>query len=184
MAPVVALLGFGLFERGFPVVGRCVEVGLPMLILFVVLSQYLKNVQIKDIPVLERFSLFICIALVWAYAQILTSGGAYKNSTEVTQINCRTDRANLISSAPWIKIPYPLQWGAPTFNAGQSFGMVSAVLVSLIEVMPLVTVQPWILSLQLSNDKLTSTMSPLDSPQPLTRLLLVLQVRLHLQLIS
>ncbi|KAG2591818.1 hypothetical protein PVAP13_5NG506800 [Panicum virgatum] len=107
MAPVVALLGFGLFERGFPVVGRCVEVGLPMLILFVVLSQYLKNVQIKDIPILE--------------------------STEVTQINCRTDRANLISSAPWLKIPYPLQWGAPTFNAGQSFGMVSAVLVSLIE---------------------------------------------------
>ncbi|CAO2197537.1 unnamed protein product [Urochloa humidicola] len=133
MAPVVALLGFGLFERGFPVVGRCVEVGLPMLIFFIVFSQYLKNIQIKDIPILERFSLFICIALVWAYAQILTSGGAYKNSTEVTQINCRTDRANLISSAPWIKIPYPLQWGAPTFNAGQSFGMVSAVLVSLIE---------------------------------------------------
>uniref|UniRef100_A0A453FJX4 Uncharacterized protein n=1 Tax=Aegilops tauschii subsp. strangulata TaxID=200361 RepID=A0A453FJX4_AEGTS len=85
------------------------------------------------IPILERFSLFICIALVWAYAQILTSGGAYNHSTEVTQINCRTDRANLISSAPWIKIPYPLQWGAPTFSAGQSFGMVSAVLVSLIE---------------------------------------------------
>ncbi|AQL00306.1 Solute carrier family 23 member 2 [Zea mays] len=133
MTPVVALLGFGLFERGFPVVGRCVEIGLPMLILFVVLSQYLKNIQIKEIPILERFSLFICVALVWAYAQILTSGGAYKNSAEVTQNNCRTDRANLISSAPWIKIPYPLQWGAPTFNAGQSFGIVSAVLVSLVE---------------------------------------------------
>ncbi|TVU35054.1 hypothetical protein EJB05_16922 [Eragrostis curvula] len=133
MAPVVALLGFGLFERGFPVVGRCVEVGVPMLILFVVLSQYLKNVQIKEVPILERFSLFICIALVWAYAQILTSGGAYKHSSVVTQISCRTDRANLISSAPWIKIPYPLQWGAPTFNAGQSFGMVAAVLVSLVE---------------------------------------------------
>lgn len=33
-----------------------------------------------------------------------------------------------------IKIPYPLQWGAPTFDAGHSFGMISAVLVSLIEV--------------------------------------------------
>ncbi|KAG8077996.1 hypothetical protein GUJ93_ZPchr0007g3526 [Zizania palustris] len=77
MAPVVALLGFGLFERGFPVVGRCVDVGLPMLILFVVLSQ---NAQIRDIPILERFSLFICIAVVWAYAQILTAGGAYKHS--------------------------------------------------------------------------------------------------------
>lgn len=33
-----------------------------------------------------------------------------------------------------IKIPYPLQWGAPTFDAGHSFGMMAAVLVSLIEV--------------------------------------------------
>jgi len=71
-----------------------------------ILSQYLKNIQIKEIPILERFSLFICIALVWAYAQILTSGGAYKNSSEVTQNNCRTDRANLISSAPWL-VPLP-----------------------------------------------------------------------------
>ncbi|EEC71519.1 hypothetical protein OsI_03815 [Oryza sativa Indica Group] len=106
MAPVVALLGFGLFERGFPVVGRCVEVGLPMLILFVVLSQYLKNVQIRDIPILERFS------PVHLHRVGL---GLCSNP------HCR------------IKIPFPLQWGAPTFSAGQSFGMVSAVLVSLVE---------------------------------------------------
>lgn len=98
---------------------------------------------------------------------------------------------NPIDTLTWprIKIPYPLQWGAPTFNAGQSFGMVSAVLVSLIEVIPQVTQHnPWILSLEISNDKLALTMnvslSLLDSPQPLTKLLLVLQVRLHHQLIS
>jgi hypothetical protein len=33
-----------------------------------------------------------------------------------------------------IKIPYPLQWGAPTFDAGHAFGMMAAALVSLIEV--------------------------------------------------
>ncbi|KAF9605211.1 hypothetical protein IFM89_014324 [Coptis chinensis] len=32
-----------------------------------------------------------------------------------------------------IKIPYPLQWGAPTFDAGHAFGMMAAVFVSLIE---------------------------------------------------
>ncbi|KAI7991364.1 Nucleobase-ascorbate transporter 2 [Camellia lanceoleosa] len=32
-----------------------------------------------------------------------------------------------------IKIPYPLQWGAPTFNPGHPFGMMAAVLVSMIE---------------------------------------------------
>ncbi|KAJ3695738.1 hypothetical protein LUZ60_001115 [Juncus effusus] len=133
MVPVVSLVGFGLFDRGFPVVGRCVEIGLPMLILYVALSQYLKHIVVRHLPILERFSLLISIALVWTYAHILTAGGAFKHSSESTQFNCRTDKANLISSAPWIKIPYPLQWGAPTFDAGQSFGMMAAVFVSLIE---------------------------------------------------
>ncbi|XP_020079796.1 nucleobase-ascorbate transporter 2-like [Ananas comosus] len=133
MVPVVALVGFGLFERGFPVVGRCVEIGLPMLILFVALSQYLKHIHARHLPILERFSLIISITVIWAYAHILTASGAYKHSSVHTQINCRTDSAHLISSAPWIKIPYPLQWGAPTFDAGHSFGMMAAVFVSLIE---------------------------------------------------
>jgi nucleobase transporter 1/2 len=82
-------------------VGKCVEIGLPMLILFVALSQYLKHVNIRHVPVLERFSLLMCIALVWVYAHILTASGAYKHTALVTQINCRTDRANLISSSQW-----------------------------------------------------------------------------------
>ncbi|WOK91494.1 hypothetical protein Cni_G00185 [Canna indica] len=133
MVPVVSLVGFGLFDRGFPVVGRCVEIGVPMLILFIASSQYLKHLTVKRLPILERFSLIITITIVWVYAHLITVAGAYKHRPERTQINCRTDRANLISSAPWIKIPYPLQWGAPTFDAGHSFGMMAAVLVSLIE---------------------------------------------------
>ncbi|XP_078431619.1 nucleobase-ascorbate transporter 2-like [Wolffia australiana] len=133
MVPVVALVGFGLFDRGFPVVGSCVEIGLPMFLLYVALSQYLKHIRPKGIPVLERFALLLSITVVWVYAHLLTAGGAYRNSPERTQNSCRTDRASLISSAPWIKIPYPLQWGAPSFDAGHSFGMMAAVLVSLVE---------------------------------------------------
>ncbi|KAH9620721.1 hypothetical protein KSS87_020211 [Heliosperma pusillum] len=127
MVPVISLVGFGLLDRGFPVVGRCVEIGVPMLILFVVFS------QIKTLPMLERFALLFSIAVIWAYAHLLTASGAYKHRPEITQMNCRTDRANLISTAPWIKIPYPLQWGAPSFDAGHAFGMMAAVLVSLVE---------------------------------------------------
>ncbi|XP_048529923.1 nucleobase-ascorbate transporter 2-like [Triticum urartu] len=133
MVPVVSLVGLGLFERGFPVVASCVEIGLLMLILFVVFSQYLKHVHVRHVPILERFSLLVCIALVWVYAHILTAGGAYHHTALHTQISCRTDRSNLISSALWISIPYPLQWGAPTFNADHAFGMMAAVMVSLIE---------------------------------------------------
>ncbi|KAJ8447938.1 hypothetical protein Cgig2_028814 [Carnegiea gigantea] len=133
MVPVISLVGFGLLDRGFPVVGRCVEIGIPMLILFVIFSQYLKHFQIRQLPMLERFALLISVTVIWAYAHLLTASGAYKHHPEKTQLNCRTDRANLISTAPWIKIPYPLQWGAPSFDAGHAFGMMAAVLVSLIE---------------------------------------------------
>ncbi|XP_058201002.1 nucleobase-ascorbate transporter 2 isoform X2 [Rhododendron vialii] len=133
MVPVISLVGFGLFDRGFPVVGRCAEIGIPMLILFVAFSQYLKHFQTKQLPILERFALLISVTVIWAYAHLLTASGAYKHRPELTQTHCRTDRANLISSAPWIKIPYPLQWGAPTFDAGHAFGMMAAVFVSMIE---------------------------------------------------
>lgn len=133
MVPVITLVGLGLFNRGFPVVGRCVEIGVPMLILFVAFSQYLKHFHAKGLPILERFALMLSITVIWAYAHLLTASGAYKHRPELTQFNCRTDKSGLISSAPWIKIPYPLQWGPPTFNAGHAFGMMAAVLVSLIE---------------------------------------------------
>ncbi|PWZ27844.1 Nucleobase-ascorbate transporter 2 [Zea mays] len=101
MVPVIALVGLGLFERGFPVIGTCVEIGVPMLVLFVALSQYLKHVQVHPFPILERFSVLITIAVVWLYAHILTVSGAYKHSSQVTQLNCRTDRASLITTMPW-----------------------------------------------------------------------------------
>ncbi|KAK1301554.1 Nucleobase-ascorbate transporter 2 [Acorus calamus] len=135
MVPVVALLGFGLLDRGFPQVGKCVEIGVPMLILFIVLSQYMKHhrYHTRHVPILERFALMISMILIWIYAFILTLSGAYNHRPELTQVHCRVNKSNLISSAPWIKIPYPLQWGAPIFYAGHSFGMIAAALVSLIE---------------------------------------------------
>lgn len=33
-----------------------------------------------------------------------------------------------------IRIPYPFQWGAPTFDAGETFAMMATVFVGLVEV--------------------------------------------------
>ncbi|CAI9286603.1 unnamed protein product [Lactuca saligna] len=134
MAPVVGLVGLGLFQRGFPMLGNCVEIGLPMLLLVIGVSQYLKHTKLlKDVPIFERFPVLICISVIWIYSIILTASGAYRNRPNATQISCRTDRANLISTAPWFKFPYPLQWGPPTFSVGHSFAMMSSVLVSMAE---------------------------------------------------
>lgn len=134
MAPVVGLVGFGMFQRGFPALGNCVEIGIPMLLLVIGLSQYLKHVRpLRELPIFERFPILISVAIIWLYAVILTAGGAYRNKPYITQHSCRTDKADLIATAPWFKFPYPLQWGPPTFSAGHSFAMMSAVLVSMVE---------------------------------------------------
>lgn len=51
--------------------------------------------------VFDRFAVILSVAIVWAYAEILTAAGAYKNKAPSTQFSCRTDRSGLISAASW-----------------------------------------------------------------------------------
>ncbi|KAK6924884.1 Nucleobase cation symporter 2 family [Dillenia turbinata] len=131
--PLVALVGFGLYELGFPGVAKCIEIGLPELIILVVLSQYVPHVLKSGRHVFERFAVIFAVVVVWIYAHLLTVGGAYNGRSPRTQASCRTDRAGLIDAAPWIRVPYPFQWGPPSFDAGEAFAMMVASLVALVE---------------------------------------------------
>lgn len=131
--PLVSLVGFGLYEFGFPGVAKCVEIGLPQLIILIIFSQYLVHLIKPGKHIFDRFAVIISVAIVWIYAHLLTVGGAYNNTAPTTQNTCRTDRSGLISSAPWIRVPYPFQWGAPSFDAGEAFAMMMAAFVALVE---------------------------------------------------
>lgn len=131
--PLVSLVGFGLFELGFPGVAKCVEIGLPELVLLVFVSQYLPHVIKSGKHIFDRFAVIFCVVFVWIYAHLLTVGGAYKGAPPKTQLSCRTDRSGLIDEAPWIRLPYPFQWGAPSFDAGEAFAMMMASFVALVE---------------------------------------------------
>ncbi|XP_010556259.1 PREDICTED: nucleobase-ascorbate transporter 7 [Tarenaya hassleriana] len=131
--PLVTLAGLGLYELGFPLLAKCVEIGLPEIILLVIFSRYIPHVMRGERHVFDRFAVIFSVVIVWIYAHLLTVGGAYRNTGIKTQMSCRTDRAGLISAAPWIRVPYPFQWGAPTFHAGEGFAMMAASFVSLVE---------------------------------------------------
>ncbi|KAJ7178889.1 hypothetical protein O6H91_Y541500 [Diphasiastrum complanatum] len=134
IAPVVILAGLGLYTYGFEGVANCAEIGIPELVVFVTFSQFLQNIRArKSMPVFERFPIIFSVAIVWFYAHILTVSGAYKHASNKAKIHCRTDRAHLIDSSRWVRIPYPLQWGAPTFNAGYTFAMMASALVAQVE---------------------------------------------------
>jgi nucleobase transporter 1/2 len=59
--------------------------------------------------------------------------GAYDHASELGQRNCRTDRSGLVDAAPWVRVPYPFQWGSPTFDASDVFGVMTAAFAALIE---------------------------------------------------
>lgn len=69
--------------------------------LWFLLSQYLKHFHIRDIHMFELFPIICGVAVVWVYAAILTVAGAYDHATALGQMHCRTDRAGLVSAAPW-----------------------------------------------------------------------------------
>ncbi|KAJ9175122.1 hypothetical protein P3X46_013704 [Hevea brasiliensis] len=131
--PLVTLTGLGLYAHGFPQLAKCVEIGLPALVMVVLLSQFLPHLMKSKGIKLDQFAVLFSVAIVWAYAEILTVAGAYDNKPTSTQISCRTDRSGLLSAAPWIRVPYPFQWGRPTFDAGDTFAMMAACFVAVVE---------------------------------------------------
>ncbi|KAK9286750.1 hypothetical protein L1049_015154 [Liquidambar formosana] len=131
--PLVTLTGLGLFQLGFPQLAKCIEIGLPALILLVLFSQYFSHMMESRRAIFERFSVIFVVAIVWSYAEILTVAGAYKGKSPATQFSCRTDRSGLVGGARWIRVPYPFQWGRPTVKGGDVFVFLAASLVALIE---------------------------------------------------
>lgn len=133
VVPLVSFTGLGLYYLAFPMLAKCIEIGLPELILMVVISQYLTPYVKSKRPICDRFAVLFSVAIVWVYAGILTwSDGAHKKSMDALT-SCRTDRSGLVVGAPWFYFPYPFQWGAPTFTTGEAFAMMVASLVASVE---------------------------------------------------
>ncbi|PSR99918.1 Nucleobase-ascorbate transporter 10 [Actinidia chinensis var. chinensis] len=133
MVPLITFTGLGLYYLGFPMLIKCAEAGVPELILVVFISQYLpRYVQTKRY-LCDRFAIMFSVSFVGVLSLILTESGAYNQVSLNRQASCRTDQAGLITGASWIYIPYPFQWGRPTFNPGETFAMMAAAIVASFE---------------------------------------------------
>ncbi|WOG91897.1 hypothetical protein DCAR_0311152 [Daucus carota subsp. sativus] len=131
--PLVTFTGLGLYYLAFPMLAKCIAIGLPELVIMIAISQYLPPYIKSKRPLCDRFAVLASVAIVWIYAGILTwSDGPNKKSTDALT-SCRTDRAGLVNAAPWFYFPYPFQWGAPTFTTGEAFAVIVSSFVASIE---------------------------------------------------
>ncbi|PKA48762.1 Nucleobase-ascorbate transporter 11 [Apostasia shenzhenica] len=151
VAPTVTAVGLSFFSYGFPQAGSCVGISIPLIILILIFTLYLRKVSIFGIRIFLVYAVPLSVAIVWAYAFFLTAGGAYNYkgcSSNIPSSNilsytcrrhaltirrCRTDVSIALKTAAWVRIPYPFQWGTPTFNFTTSVVMIVVSLVASVD---------------------------------------------------
>lgn len=134
VAPTVAAVGLSFYSYGFPQIGTCLEIGAVQILLVIIFSLYLRKISILGHRVFLIYAVPLGLAITWAVALLLTAVGAYSYkgcdvNVPVSNIisdhcrkiiprmkHCRVDAAHALSSAPWFRFPYPLQWGTPVFH--------------------------------------------------------------------
>lgn len=123
IAPTIALIGLSLFKFGAPIAGQHWGLGGLTILLIIVFSQYLRNVS----RFFQMFPVLMAIVIAWAVAVGLTWSGVFEAGHPG-----HVDTA-ILSSAPWIRVPYPLQWGMPVFVASAIVGMLAGYAASVVE---------------------------------------------------
>ncbi|CAN1836000.1 Nucleobase-ascorbate transporter 11 [Linum perenne] len=151
VAPTVAAVGLAFFSYGFPQAGSCVEISIPLILLVLIFTLYLRGISIFGHRLFRIYAVPMSVIIIWVYAFFLTAGGAYSfkgcdtgipssnilvdacRKHAYTMQQCRTDVSSAWRTAAWVRIPYPFQWGAPVFNLRTSLIMVVVSLVASVD---------------------------------------------------
>jgi len=123
IAPTIALIGLALFRFGAPVAGTHWGVGGLTIALIVLFSQYLR----RRLRAFELFPILLGILIAWGAAGALTAGGVF-GAGHPAHVSLEK-----VAEAPWFRLPYPFQWGAPQFSAAAAVGMLAGYLASMVE---------------------------------------------------
>ena len=123
IAPTIALIGLALFNLGAPEAGKHWGIGGLTIVLVILFSQYMRRTH----RAFELFPIMLAILLAWGAASIMTGLGVFAEGhpAYVSMANVR--------AAPWLRVPYPFQWGAPVFGLAATVGMLAGYLASMVE---------------------------------------------------
>jgi nucleobase transporter 1/2 len=123
VAPTIALIGLALFKLGAPVAGTHWGIGGLTIGLIVVFSQYLKQKSL----VFRLFPILMAMGLAWGVAAFFTWTGSFAPG-HPAYVSVEPIRV-----APWVRAPYPFQWGWPVFGVAAFVGMLAGYVASIVE---------------------------------------------------
>ncbi|XP_063618829.1 solute carrier family 23 member 2 [Cydia splendana] len=142
IAPTVALVGLTLFDHAADAASGQWGIAAGTFTLLTVFSQCMGGVSVPTLswkrstgcsvqwfPLFKLFPVLLTIAIMWFVCLILTLTEALPAGHPA-----RTDlKLVIIEDAPWFRVPYPGQWGAPTVSVAGVLGMLAGVLACTVE---------------------------------------------------
>ncbi|XP_006866196.1 PREDICTED: solute carrier family 23 member 1 isoform X2 [Chrysochloris asiatica] len=147
VTPTVSLIGLSVFQAAGDRAGSHWGISACSILLIILFSQYLRNLtflvpvyrwgkglSLFRIQIFKMFPIVLAIMTVWLLCYILTLTDVLPTDPKAYGYQARTDaRGDIMAIAPWIRVPYPCQWGLPTVTAAAVLGMFSATLAGIIE---------------------------------------------------
>ncbi|CAJ0957224.1 unnamed protein product, partial [Mesorhabditis belari] len=115
------------------------------LVLLVIFAMYMENIDIPfpyysfkekkfkvlRAPLIGQFSFMLGMLISWFICWILTASSLIDDYSPASTNNNAT--SGLVSDAPWFKVPYPGEYGAPKLDTAMCIGYGAAVLSQIVE---------------------------------------------------
>ncbi|XP_064511339.1 solute carrier family 23 member 1-like isoform X3 [Pseudopipra pipra] len=147
IAPTITLVALPLFESAGNEAGQHWGIAFMTIFFIVLFSQYLKDVpvllpsyqkgkkcQFSPVYLFQIFPVLLGLSLSWLLCYVLTVTNVLPVDPTAYGHLARTDtRGDVLSQAPWFRLPYPGQWGMPTVSLAGIFGILAGVISSMLE---------------------------------------------------
>ncbi|XP_029289839.1 solute carrier family 23 member 2 [Cottoperca gobio] len=146
IAPTINLIGLSLFIEAGKKSGGHWGIAALTVCLILLFSQYLSKVDVPMItykdkkwkvfqyPLFKLFSALFGMCGAWLVCFLLTIFDVFPSKSAEYGFSARTDISlDAVRNSPWFHVPYPGQWGVPTFSVSSVLGMMAGVLASTME---------------------------------------------------
>ncbi|XP_027595029.1 solute carrier family 23 member 1-like [Pipra filicauda] len=147
IAPTITLVALPLFESAGNEAGQHWGIAFMTIFFIVLFSQYLKDVPVllpsyqkgkkchfSPVYLFQIFPVLLGLSLSWLLCYVLTVTNVLPVDPTAYGHLARTDtRGDVLSQAPWFRLPYPGQWGMPTVSLAGIFGILAGVISSMLE---------------------------------------------------
>ncbi|XP_051480516.1 solute carrier family 23 member 1-like [Apus apus] len=147
IAPTITLVALPLFDSAGDEAGQHWGIAFMTISFIVLFSQYLKDVPVplpsyqrgkkchfSPVYLFQIFPVLLGLSLSWLLCYVLTVTDVLPADPKAYGHLARTDtRGDVLSQAPWFRLPYPGQWGVPTVSLAGIFGILAGVISSMLE---------------------------------------------------